>query len=254
MELIRVEQRPIAGAMIQTFNARDLHAFLEVQKDFLDWIKVQIKRARLVDGRDFVRETAVSHLKGENPSGGRPRTDYHLTMDAGKHIGMLSGTEKGFEIREYFLKCEQQAIAAQGQLHGMMSSMQAVAYEAGKQGARDAITEMLPSLVEKGILQQHGAYIEGWTAGDVVGEVLEDRTGTKGLSQMVSRRLTTFHIEKSVAVRLGMLGANKARIFDPVICNEWLKKGGRAVIERYALMCRGQGKLALVVASKKKPA
>jgi phage anti-repressor protein len=105
-ELIKIESRELAGAAAQTVNARELHAFLEVAKDFSDWIKAQIDRARLVRGRDF-ETVEVFPLKGEK--GGRPRTDYHLTLDAGKHVAMMSGTDKGFEVREYFLECERRS-------------------------------------------------------------------------------------------------------------------------------------------------
>lgn len=102
--LIPVQARAMGAEKVQAVNARDLHAFLEVAKDFSDWIKVQIERARLVEHRDF----EVFPFLGENPTG-RPRTEYALTLDAAKHIAMLSGTDKGFQAREYFLECERRA-------------------------------------------------------------------------------------------------------------------------------------------------
>jgi len=104
-EIITVSQSRMEEGWTNTVNARDLHSFLGVGKDFSNWIKKQVERARLLENRDFV----VSAQKGENPEGGRPATDYHLTLEAGKHIAMLSGTEKGFEVREYFLECEKVA-------------------------------------------------------------------------------------------------------------------------------------------------
>ena len=84
-----------------------LHAFLEVKKDFSNWIKKQIGRARLVEGRDYI----IFAQKGENTGRGRSSLEYHLTIDAAKHIAMMSGTERGSEVREYFLACERQAKA-----------------------------------------------------------------------------------------------------------------------------------------------
>ena len=40
-----------------------------------------------MEGRDFI----VFAQKGENLNGGRPSLDYHLTIEAGKHIAMMSG-------------------------------------------------------------------------------------------------------------------------------------------------------------------
>src|SRR5690606_28048169 len=37
-------------------------------------------------------------------------SEYHLTIEAGKHIAMMSGTDKGFEVRDYFIECERLAM------------------------------------------------------------------------------------------------------------------------------------------------
>lgn len=102
-ELIHITQQAIGADAVQTVNARELHQFLGVARDFSNWIKDQLDRARLKENRDFV----ISAEKGENS--GRPRTDYHLTLEAAKHVAMMSGTDKGFEIRDYFIECERQA-------------------------------------------------------------------------------------------------------------------------------------------------
>jgi anti-repressor protein len=104
-QLIAISNQEISGEGKQTVNARDLHSFLGVKKDFSDWIKKQISRARLTEGRDFI----VLPQKGENLSGGRPSMDYHFTLEAGKHIAMLSNTDKGFDVRDYFIECEKVA-------------------------------------------------------------------------------------------------------------------------------------------------
>ena len=84
-----VENNVIGKETIQTINARNVYKWLEVGKDYSNWIKVQIDRARLVGNRDYV----VFAQKGVNPSGGRPAIEYHLSLDAAKHIAMISGTE-----------------------------------------------------------------------------------------------------------------------------------------------------------------
>ena len=53
-ELIQVEERQIGDGTIQTVNARDLHAFLEVGKDFSTWIKGRIEQYSFVEHHDFV--------------------------------------------------------------------------------------------------------------------------------------------------------------------------------------------------------
>ncbi|RYH66090.1 MAG: hypothetical protein EON54_05280 [Alcaligenaceae bacterium] len=95
----------IGADVVKTCNARSVYAELGVKKDFSDWIKAQIKRAMLVEDTDYV----VLPQKGVNLSGGRPALEYHLTIDAGKHVAMLSGTARGRKVREYFIDCERQA-------------------------------------------------------------------------------------------------------------------------------------------------
>lgn len=106
-ELIAIHSAMIGQALAKTVNARDLHAFLEIGKDFSSWVKVQIVRARLVDGRDYVcSPSGVSDGRG-----GQNRMDFHLTLDAGKQVAMMSETDKGFDVRDYFLECERRAAA-----------------------------------------------------------------------------------------------------------------------------------------------
>lgn len=100
--VIKIESANLNDEDVQTVNARDLHAGLEIGKDFSTWVKDQIDRARLVEHRDF----EVFTQKGENPLGGRPMQEYYFTVDAAKHIAMMSNTDKGFEIREYFIAVE----------------------------------------------------------------------------------------------------------------------------------------------------
>lgn len=83
-------------------NARDLHTFLEVGKDFSTWIKDRIQQHGFEENQDFI----VIPKFGENPNGGRPFKEYHLTIEAAKHISMAEHTPKGKEARQYFIECE----------------------------------------------------------------------------------------------------------------------------------------------------
>lgn len=107
-QLIPINPRTINNQTIQTVSARDLHSFLEIKKDFSTWVKDQVARARLVDGRDFTKVQEVPPNGGVEGNQG-VKIEYFLTLDAGKHVGMISNTEKGFEIRDYFIECERVA-------------------------------------------------------------------------------------------------------------------------------------------------
>ncbi len=53
-QLIPYLQRSIGSKTIETVDARDLHAFLEISKDYTSWVKAQIRRAQLIENEDFV--------------------------------------------------------------------------------------------------------------------------------------------------------------------------------------------------------
>ena len=99
-DLIPYMQRLIGAENVPTVDGRDVHQFLGIARDYSDWMRRQITRAHLVENRDYIRVVS--------PAGARPTTEYFLTFDAAKHIGMLSNTAKGIEVREYFLACEKQ--------------------------------------------------------------------------------------------------------------------------------------------------
>ena len=83
-------------------RARELHGFLESKRDFSNWIKDRIKRCDLIENQDF----EVFNNFGENPNGGRPLTEYALTIETAKEISMVENNSKGKQARRYFIECE----------------------------------------------------------------------------------------------------------------------------------------------------
>ena len=103
--LIPVNQSQVGDDLVQTVNARDLHAFLEVGKDFSNWIKDRISLYGFVEHVDYV----VFAKTGENSSGGRPQREYSLTLDMAKELSMVERNAKGKQARQYFIQCERVA-------------------------------------------------------------------------------------------------------------------------------------------------
>lgn len=103
--LITINQTTIDGNNISTVNGRDLHAFLEIGKDFSTWIKDRIESFGFVENQDFVVFTDF----GENLKGGRPSKDYALTLDMAKELSMVERNAKGKQARQYFIECERRA-------------------------------------------------------------------------------------------------------------------------------------------------
>ncbi|WP_241076038.1 antA/AntB antirepressor family protein [Achromobacter insuavis] len=101
-QLIPVTIGQIGGQSVQTANARDLHAFLEVGKDFSNWIKDRIDQYSFAEHQDFEVFTEI----GENPKGGRPAKEYTLSLDMAKELSMVERNAKGKQARQYFIECE----------------------------------------------------------------------------------------------------------------------------------------------------
>lgn len=104
--LIPLQRRSLDGAAVQTVNARDLHVFLQVNRDFSTWLKARIEQYRFVENSDFV----CSPIPGSKENrGGHNRLDYHLTIDMAKELAMVERSDRGKEARQYFLQCERHA-------------------------------------------------------------------------------------------------------------------------------------------------
>lgn len=100
-DLITIERREVAGATVQTCNARDLWQFVESKQDFSTWIKGRIERYGLVEDEDFTVHKFVDRRATV--------IDYHLTIDTAKEMAMVENNDKGREIRRYFIACERKA-------------------------------------------------------------------------------------------------------------------------------------------------
>lgn len=96
--LIPVFNGLIQNNPVQLCNARELHAFLEIQTRYNDWIKNRINEYGFIQDEDYLVITERTN--------GRPRKEYHITLDMGKELGMVERNERGRQIRQYFIRCE----------------------------------------------------------------------------------------------------------------------------------------------------
>lgn len=83
----------------QWVDARTLYRFLEIGRDFSNWIKDYINEFGFVEGVDFSPNLAKS-------TGGRSAIEYTLSMDMAKELCMLQKNEKGRQARLYFINAE----------------------------------------------------------------------------------------------------------------------------------------------------
>lgn len=104
-EIIKIERNAtIGGLSVNAVHGRQLHQWLKVGRDFSNWMKDRIDRYGFEEGVDFVKE--VSARSGENPSGGRPTTEYLLTLDTAKEVAMVENNTRGRQARRYFIEIE----------------------------------------------------------------------------------------------------------------------------------------------------
>lgn len=102
MELIKVSlnqnQEPIV-------SARTLHRELEIKTRFSLWVEQNFKL--FVENEDF---TSVVTTTFVNNGATRELQDYAVKLDMAKHLAMISKTEKGKEVRQYFIQVEKEYI------------------------------------------------------------------------------------------------------------------------------------------------
>ncbi|MDP1573100.1 MAG: antA/AntB antirepressor family protein [Pseudomonadota bacterium] len=118
--LIPVLAGEIGGVPCNVCDARALHGFMEVGKDFSNWIKDRIEKYEFVDGEDF---STVETLSSPNLASSKARRqrviDYHLTLDMAKELSMVENNEKGRQARRYFIECERRVLEEQPRMvHG----------------------------------------------------------------------------------------------------------------------------------------
>lgn len=101
----------VGGKLIETVDARELHAFLDSKRDFSNWIKRRIEKYGFVDGRDYI--THSPNLASGNNQGlslfnpAVLKREYYISINMAKELSMVEINEKGKIARQYFIDCEE---------------------------------------------------------------------------------------------------------------------------------------------------
>lgn len=98
----------IAKQAVQLCDARELHEFVESKQDYSTWIKNRITDYGFVQDEDYIIVPQRTN--------GRPRKEYHITLDMGKELAMVERNEKGRQVRKYFIECERRALEQSKQI------------------------------------------------------------------------------------------------------------------------------------------
>ena len=109
-ELIKLNEQTINNEMVQTVNARELHAFIESKQQFATWIKNRIEKYGFVENQDFICVSQKNETQRANGQiGVSVSNEYYITLDMAKEVAMIENNEKGRDVRQYFITCEKLA-------------------------------------------------------------------------------------------------------------------------------------------------
>jgi phage antirepressor YoqD-like protein len=82
-------------------SGRQLHMALEVRSHYKDWFPRMCEYG-FTEGKEF-----RSILSKISEGAGRPQVDHLMTLSMAKEIAMLQRTDKGKEVRRYFIQLEE---------------------------------------------------------------------------------------------------------------------------------------------------
>ncbi|ELF6903789.1 antA/AntB antirepressor family protein [Vibrio cholerae] len=102
---VAVFESQIGGVTKRCVDARELHQKLENATRFDQWIARKIEDFAFGENEDFRSFLTES-------SGGRPATEYTISIDMAKELCMLERSEIGRATRKYFIECERKLIQA----------------------------------------------------------------------------------------------------------------------------------------------
>lgn len=106
--LINITQTKIGDTEVNSVNARDIWKYLGSQRRFSNWIKDKISIYGFEDGIDYLSNKIVTQVPHQGGIRNTEIIEYIFTVDAAKELGMSEGTDKGREIRKYFIEIEKQ--------------------------------------------------------------------------------------------------------------------------------------------------
>ncbi len=249
--LLPLEKAKLDGGLVETVDARKLHAWLGVGRDFSNWIKGRIEIYGFVEGFDYAVIDSPDLANQSRRGGDRRSKEYHLTLGMARELAMVENNDHGRAARRYFIRCEQMARAAiadqlggagisRDVLGGIVKGVlgkQLAPIEVGLAAVADSVALLPDLMVQVAALAAHfatstpqqafwGPRPGGFASSrDVVLALGGDPRRLRSLSAMVSNALWRASLAGSaVTARCPLDGR---RLFAPHIVAQWLDSGGR---------------------------
>ena len=148
MNKIAIIQSAINNSDVNSVNARDLHKELGLKSDFSTWIKRELEM--FSEDIDYIR----LHKKME--ANNATIIEYILTLDTAKHLAMIQRSQKGKEIRQYFIDTEKRLSSKP------LSQMQMIAQMATDMHNQNVAVEQAQTTAANalGLAEKHDYIIE----------------------------------------------------------------------------------------------
>ncbi len=111
LEFKTLDIRKIGKEEVNSVNLRELYLDLGYSEaNFTTWCKKNLLKD-FIENQDYVQLFLEKKLnETETKRGGNNKAiDYIVTLDTAKHLALMSKTEKGKEIRQYFINVEKVA-------------------------------------------------------------------------------------------------------------------------------------------------
>ena len=87
MQPITIHNSQPIGAESNSADARELHSFLNSERQYANWIQDRITQYGFIENQDFVIKITYT--------GRRPRKEYFVTLDMAKELCMVEKQRQG---------------------------------------------------------------------------------------------------------------------------------------------------------------
>lgn len=106
-EIKKTFQATKQNGFVTAVNARIVHEWLSVGRDFSTWIKDRIERYKFIEHIDYcIVDNLSSPDSGSAKARKQIKKEYHCTPEMVKQLAMVENSDKGQMVRFYFLDCE----------------------------------------------------------------------------------------------------------------------------------------------------
>jgi len=146
-ELIKVTTNEQGQKLV---SARELHELLIINEGKKERFSQWFNRHLQYGFEENVDFTSVKIFTVVNNGAKRELEDYAMTLDMAKEMAMLQKSDKGREVRKYFIECEKRANSQAPQLTREQFNVLTL-YEMGGQKAVDIALEIKQVGIEMGV-------------------------------------------------------------------------------------------------------